>query len=150
MEKFKCRFPMQVRFQDTDQQGHVFFGTYFTYFDEGLSAYLRAIGYGYKKLPELGIDLIYVDARCQYKSAAYFEEILHVHTRVANIGNSSLTFEFAIFEEQTDRLVATGQITAVTVEHGTYRTVRVPDPIRQAVQAFEGTQVHRETGTQGR
>jgi len=139
MEKFKFYYPIPVRFQDTDLQGHVFFGTYFTYFDEGLSAYLRAIGYGYKNLPELGIDLIYVEARCQYKSAAYFEEILHVHTRIAHIGNSSITFEFAIFEEQSDRLVATGQITAVAVAHGTYQTVRVPDPIRQAVQAYEGT-----------
>lgn len=138
MEKFKFYYPLPVRFQDTDLQGHVYFGTYFTYFDEGLSAYLRTIGYPYKKLPELGIDLIYVEARCQYKSAAYFEEILHVHTRIANIGNSSITFEFAIFEEQSDRLVATGQITAVTVEPGTYRTVRVPDAIRQAVHAFEG------------
>ena len=37
--------PIQVRYIETDQQGHVFFGHYLTYFDVALTEYLKAIDY---------------------------------------------------------------------------------------------------------
>jgi len=42
--RFKFSAPVQVRYGETDMQGHVFFGYYFTYFDVGLVEYLRATG----------------------------------------------------------------------------------------------------------
>lgn len=139
MSETKYRFyhPVQVRFADTDAQGHVFFGTYFTYFDEGVSAYLRIIGFPWHKLQESGLDIYYVDAGCQYKGSAVFEDRLHVHTRLARIGNSSLTLECAIYKEADGQLIATGHITSVIVDQETGRPVRVPDELRRQAAAYE-------------
>ncbi|MFQ6015343.1 MAG: acyl-CoA thioesterase [Anaerolineae bacterium] len=137
-QKFKFYHPIQVRFAETDLQGHVFFGEYLTYFDVALTEYLKAIGLRYQDLLELGVDLLYLESRCQYKGRAYFDEVLNVHARIGHIGHSSLTFEFAIYEEQSQRLVTTGQIVAVAVDRETMQSIRVPDELRQAVADFEG------------
>jgi acyl-CoA thioester hydrolase len=113
--RFKFFAPVQVRYLETDMQGHIFFGHYFTYFDIGLIEYLRATGYSYKDFLSEGLDFFYVQADCQYKGRAFFDETLHVHVRVSNIGNTSFTFEFSIFEETVGRPIATGHIVAVAI-----------------------------------
>jgi len=130
--------PVQVRYVETDMQGHVFFGHYFTYFDAGLIEYLRAIGFGYSDFLEAGFDFFYIEANCQYKGRAFFDDVLHVHTRVGKIGNTSFTFDFVIVEQTTERLIATGQIVAVAIDKDARKPVRVPERFRQAVADFEG------------
>ncbi|MEM7029221.1 MAG: thioesterase family protein [Chloroflexota bacterium] len=136
-DKFRFFHPIQVRFADTDAQGHVFFGTYFTYFDEAMAAYMRAIGCPWQSLADLGIDMYYVDANCQFKAPSYFEETLHVYARISRIGNSSVTFEFAIHKQADDQAVATGQLVSVVVDLESSQSTIVPEKIRSAVSAYE-------------
>jgi acyl-CoA thioester hydrolase len=139
--QYQYRFfhPIHVRFIETDQQGHVFFGHFLTYFDVALTEYLKAIGYGYDKFLEAGVDFYYVESLCQYHDRAFFDEILHVHARIGKIGNSSFTFEFSIFEPEDQRFIATGHIVAVAVDPATTKPIRAPESLRQAVDLFEGT-----------
>jgi len=130
--------PIRVRFAETDMQGHVFFGNYFTYFDVAAMAYMRAIGYGYYTMIEEGVDMVYASTRCDYKDRAFFDETLHVFARVAQIGNTSLHFAFDIREAQSRRQVAQGKIVAVTVDAQELHPIPVPATLRKAVAAFEG------------
>ena len=134
---FKFFTPIRVRYVETDMQGHVFFGHYFTYFDVGLIEYLKAVGYKYNDFLIEGMDFFYVEAQCQYKGRAFFEETLHVHTRVRDVGNSSFTFEFSVYEEATGRPIATGRIVAVAVDKETGKPAKVPERFRKAVADFE-------------
>lgn len=136
--KYRYQFPLQVRYADTDAQGHVFFGNYLTYLDEASGGYFRAIGFSWQRMQELGLDIFYVDAGCQYKGSATFEDLLHIHTRMARIGNTSFTIEGVIYKAGEETPIASGHITAVMVNPQTRRPVRVPDELRQAVAAFEG------------
>lgn len=144
--KYRFHFPIQVRYADTDGQGHVFFGNYFTYFDEACGAYLRAIGYPWKKLAGMGLDIFYVAANCQYKGSATYEDILHVHARMAAIGNTSFTIECEIVKVGGDRLIASGQITAVVVDPKIRKPTSVPDELRQAAADYEGVDFVQERG----
>ncbi len=137
MDKYKFFLPLRVRFVETDLQGHVFFGNYLTYFDEALSEYLQAVGYTYKDFLAAGVDFFYIHSECDYKSRAFFQDVLHIHARVGQIGNSSIPFEFAAYKAETDELVATGKIVAVTVDPQTKKTVRVPDGFRDAVARYQ-------------
>ena len=137
--RYRFHYPLQVRFADTDAQGHVFFGTYFTYLDEGLMAYLRNLGFPVRALLKMGVDMFYVDAHCQFKASATFEEMLHVHARIGRIGNSSLTAELAIYKAENGELLATGELTAVIIDVETRRPVPVPDKLRAAIASYEGT-----------
>jgi len=133
----KYYFPIQVRFAETDLQGHVFFGNYLIYFDEAVSGYMRAIGCTYNDFRAAGADVLYVHSECDYISRAFFEEILHVYATAAHIGNTSITFECAAHKASTHELVARGKIVAVTVDETTREKVRVPEVFRRAVAAFE-------------
>ncbi|NIO68588.1 MAG: hypothetical protein GTN71_05965, partial [Anaerolineae bacterium] len=104
----------------------------------GLTEYMHAIGFSYQDLLAMGLDMFYVASDCQYQGRAYFDEVLHVHTRIGEMGNSSFTFQFAIYEKESDRLVTTGQIVAVVVDPETQKPVRVPQELRQAVREYEG------------
>ncbi len=142
--KYTYRFfhPIQVRYIETDQQGHVFFGHYLTYFDVALTEYLKAIDYDYSQFLQAEVDFFYVESLCQYHDRAFFDDILQVHARVAKIGNSSFTFEFAIFEAASQRFVANGHIVAVAVDRSTSRPVPAPEGFRRAVARFEGSEAH--------
>ncbi|MEJ2363281.1 MAG: thioesterase family protein [Deltaproteobacteria bacterium] len=129
--------PIQVRFIETDQQGHVFFGHFLTYFDVALTEYLKAIDFSYDKFLQAGVDFYYVESHCQYLDRAFFDEILHVHACVDKIGNTSFTFDFSIFESETQRFIANGHIVAVAVDSSTSKPIRAPERFRQAVARFE-------------
>ena len=138
MEKFKFFEPLRVRFQDTDLQGHVYFGTLLTYFDEGLTGYMHALKCTYADLKNAGVDMFYIHTECDFKSEAFFEEVLNIHVRTGKLGNSSVVFEFAAFKVHNDELVATGNIIAVIVDPQTKKPVRVPEVFREAVAQYEG------------
>ena len=140
-QKHKFYHALQVRYLEVDAQRHVFFGHYLTYFDVALMAYMRAIGYTYQDMTALGVDMFYVEASCQYRGRARFDDLLHVHTRIGHIGNTSFTFEFVIHKQPTDELIATGKIVAVAVDVKTEKPVRVPNELRKAVARFEGEPV---------
>ena len=148
MTRFRFYHPIRVRYVEVDAQHHVYFGHYLTYFDVALLEYMRAIGYDYNEMVSGGVDMFYVDASCQYKGRARFDDVLHVHARIGHIGNTSFTFEFAAYRADSrrsvgppgapdDALVATGQIVAVAVDIETETPVRVPDGLREAVARFE-------------
>jgi acyl-CoA thioester hydrolase len=137
-QKFKFYTPVKVRFDDTDLQGHVYFGQYYSFFDEGIEGYLAAIGYEYQAMLHDNTDFLYVESHCTYKSSAKWPEILNVYTRIGHIGRRSLRFDFEITAQNDNRLVATGYIAAVTANRNTFTPHAVPDGMRQAVAAYEG------------
>ncbi len=137
--KFKFFHPVRVRFYETDAQGHVFFGNHLNFFDVGLIEYMRAIGMDYANMENSGVGMFFVNADCQYKGRARFDDLLHVHTRISHIGNTSFTFEFAIYKQPTELLISTGSITAVAVDAKTEQPIPVPGELREAIARFEGS-----------
>lgn len=136
-EPYRYATSLRVRFHETDLQGHVNFAWYLQYFDVALTGYLAELGYSYRQMLAQGLDLFYVNACATYHSPSYFDETLRIHCRLGHIGNTSLRFDFQIFCQEDGRLVATGEITAITAEPETKQKTRVPDHLRQAVAAYE-------------
>ena len=131
--KYPFSFPVRVRFADTDLQGHVFFGHYFTYCDEGFMAYLDEVGYSWGKLADMGLELYYVESSCQFKGRAFFADILNVNTRIAELGRSAMTAEMMISKSNRDEIVAIGRITAVMVSTKTGKSTAIPADLREAI-----------------
>jgi len=136
-QKPKYYYPLRVRYAETDAQCRVFFGNYLTYFDVALAEYMRAIGYTYQDMMAAGVDMFYVEAACQYKGPAHFDDLLHVHACLAHIGNTSFTFAFSVYKQPGDELISTGKIVAVAVDMATEKPIRVPDALREAAARFE-------------
>ena len=120
-------FPMHVRFADTDALGHTFFGSYFTYMDEALMAYID----------ELGFALFYVDSGCQFKGPSFFGDRLNVHARISQIGNSSLTADMSVVRENDRKVLADGYIKGVLVDTRTAASTRIPEAFRTAIATYQ-------------
>ncbi len=134
-------YTMRVRFRDTDMQGHVYFGNYFVFCDEALSAYMRHIGMPWQEMVERGTDIFYVHASCDYVGSARFEDDIHVETRISRFGTSSFSSTF-VMKNDRDETLAKATLTSVCVDPTTRRKMPVPDWFRQAVEEHESQAAH--------
>lgn len=128
---------MQVRFADTDAQGHVYFANYLVYCDEALAAYMRHIGCPWQDLVRDGVDMFYVASNCAYRGSARFEDIVTIETRISTIGNTSVTSTYVI-RGPDGGLIAEAELTSVCVDVASRAPVRVPDRLREVVARSEG------------
>lgn len=129
-------YTMRVRFRDTDMQGHVYFGNYFVFCDEALSAYMREVGAPWQEMVARGTDMFYVNANCDYLGSARFEDDLHIETRISRFGASSFTSTFAVRDEDGG-ILAKASLTSVCVDPKTREKTEVPRWFREAVTAYE-------------
>ena len=133
----RFQLPIQVRFADTDAQGHTFFGSYFTYMDEAFMAYLTELGFPWSALVAQGLGVFYVDSGCQFKGPSFFGDLLQVHTAITHLGNSSLAAEMTMVRESDQSIVAIGYIKGVLVDSHTEQSTRLPDDLRAAVAGYQ-------------
>lgn len=127
---------IQIRFSDTDSNGHVFFGNYLTYFDIALLELIKAVNYDFNRFRENELNFYYAEALTRFKASAFFDEILNVHAEISRFGNTSFTINFLVFEQKSDRFICSGHIVAVVVDLKTYKPVSVPQEFKDAIKAF--------------
>jgi acyl-CoA thioester hydrolase len=137
-EQFWFFFPFRVRYSEIDGQGVVFNAHYLTYFDTSITEYFRALGYDqYVDSRKTGIDFHVVKSLIEYKAPVLFDWELDVGARVARIGNTSLTFELAIFLKGNNEALVTGEIVWVYTDQKTHRPVPIPQSMRDLIATRE-------------
>lgn len=110
----------------------VYYANYFVWFEVARTEYFRALGAEYKKMEESGYYLPVVNASCDYRYPARYDDLVRIETRVSDIKNSTLKFTYKMFIGE--RLVASGSsLHAFVNKHG--KPVRMPDSIRDILQA---------------
>ncbi|MBU7045559.1 MAG: acyl-CoA thioesterase [Theionarchaea archaeon] len=119
---------VRVRFSETDLAGWVYYGNYFVYFEVGRSHMYRELGYTYNDLAEKGILLPVVEAHCEYKHPARYDDVLEVCTRISEVREKSLKTECEVYNERGILLVK-GYCIQVCVDGG-----RGPCPFPEVFQ----------------
>ncbi|WP_137289793.1 acyl-CoA thioesterase [Natronorubrum halophilum] len=137
--EFQPVFENRVRFAETDQQGIVFYGEYFTFQDETVSQFFREIDYSYERMAADGWQVHVVNAELNYRDAAEFGDVLVNELRVAEMGTASIAFEYRVKRSADGRLLADGSVTQVAVDLETEEPIAVPEEFREAVAAFQGS-----------
>ena len=103
---------VRVRWSECDPAGIVHFANYLTYFELGCIDYLRSRGadwrairrrYGYVGFPR-------VEAHARYKAPARYDDLIAVHTRVADVARKVVTFEFQIYRQADGALLTEGHV----------------------------------------
>jgi acyl-CoA thioester hydrolase len=132
---FKVLRPMQTRWMDNDQYGHVNNVAYYSYFDSAVNGYLmEATGKDTSKLGAIGIV---AETGCRYLKELSFPERLHVGLRLEKLGNSSVIYQLAVFREGEQDAAAVGRFVHVYVDRQTRRPVPIPPEIRQVLEALQ-------------
>ncbi|SVC09104.1 uncharacterized protein METZ01_LOCUS261958 [marine metagenome] len=137
---FRFMTPVRVRWMECDAQGIVYNGAYLGYLEIGQAEYYRNLGFAIYIIPQSGyFDFAVVKSTQEFKAPAKVDEIIELHVRVSNIGNTSLTLNLEIYPEGSDRLLTSVETVYVGYDAATETSRPVPDAIRQLVTQFEET-----------
>ena len=132
---FKFSAFTRVGFSDTDAQGIVYYGRYMPYFDLARVEYLRALDL--LRTDPQGEQFVARALQVEYLAPARFDDELEIDVRIARIGTSSVTFEWAAYL-QSEVLAAKAAQTVVLVDLSKHEPGRVPGWWREKIRAFEG------------
>ena len=137
---FRFMTSVRVRWMECDAQGIVYNGAYLGYLEIGQAEYYRNLGFAIYIIPQSGyFDFAVVKSTQEFKSPAKVDEIIELHVRVSNIGNTSLTLNLEIYPESGDRLLTSIETVYVGYDAATESSRPVPDAIRKLVTHFEET-----------
>lgn len=108
---------LRVRYQETDQMGVVYHANYLVWMEVGRSDYLRKLGMPYTTFEENKIYLPVIKLFAEYKSPAFYDDMIKVVTRVASLKEVKITFHYDIFQESDQLLLAAGETEHAFMNH---------------------------------
>ena len=124
---------MRVYWEDTDAGGVVFYANYLKFFERARTEWLRSLGFGQQALREqTGAIFVVADTRVQYRRPARLDDVLDVSVELREAGRASMLIAQAA--RRGDELIAEGEIRIGCVAAGTFRPIRIPIPILEALQ----------------
>ncbi len=128
---FKVLRPIQTRWLDNDQYGHVNNVMYYAYFDTAVNGWLmEATGVNTAQLDVIGLV---AETSCKFFKAVSFPEQLYAGLRLQKLGNSSVIYEIGLFRGNETELVALGKFVHVYVDARSRQSVPIPATIRTAL-----------------
>lgn len=108
---------LKVRYAETDQMGVAYHANYFVWFEVGRVEMLRELGVAYRQMEaEDDTHIVVVEARCQYKRAARYDDELWIRTRVAEARTRTFRFSYEVLRGATGELLATGETAHVVCD----------------------------------
>ena len=127
--------PIPTRWMDNDHYGHVNNVAYYSYFDTAVNGFLiDATGTDIRELDAIGIV---AESGCQFLKAVSFPDTIHAGLAVTRLGNSSVSYEIALFRENDEDACAVGRFVHVYVDRHTRRPVPIPAAIRDVVDELK-------------
>jgi acyl-CoA thioester hydrolase len=123
-----------VRYAETDQMGRAHHMQYLAWFELGRTDLLRAAGVAYSEIEREGVRLPVSNVDVEYRSAVGYDELVDVHTRVADVRSRTITFTYVAVRAETGEVLATGSTRLVCTDE-TGKPRRIPAPI---VKVLEG------------
>ena len=71
---------VRVRYAETDKMGVVYYANYFVWFEVGRADLLRSAGWTYREMGIEGFALPVIEAHCQYRQSARYDDELEIRT----------------------------------------------------------------------
>ncbi|MDH7515482.1 MAG: thioesterase family protein [Bacteroidota bacterium] len=131
-------YPFRVRSFHVDRQNVVHNVWYFFFLEEARVEYLRSVGFPIDDASFVGRDKFLVAHNaCSYHTPALFDDALVIRTRVARVGNTSLSFEHIIEHAETGRIIAEATHVLVHVDAATERPAPLSENLRKCIEKYE-------------
>jgi acyl-CoA thioester hydrolase len=127
-------FPVRVYFEDTDAGGIVYHANYLKFAERARTEMLRLLGHDqFDLLAQLDIGFTVRRCEVDYLAPARLDDALEVRTRLLDVRGASLRLAQTVSRGGT----ALAQLTLrIACMHRSGRAVRMPDPIRSALEAL--------------
>ena len=107
---------LRVRYAETDQMGVVYYADYFVWFEVGRTDWLRQTGWTYRDMERDGISLPVIEAHCEYRQPALYDEEITVVTRATLITPVRIRFNYEVTRGGHDTVAAFGHTMHAAVD----------------------------------
>ena len=100
---------MRVRYAETDQMGVVYYANYFVWFEVGRTDLLRDAGWSYREMELEGIALPVIEAHCEYRQSARYDDELEIRTTGSQLSPVRVAFDYEVVRPSDAATIATGR-----------------------------------------
>jgi acyl-CoA thioester hydrolase len=121
---------IRVRYAETDQMGVVYYANYFIWFEVARTNWLRDTGTTYRDMEAAGVSLPVIEAHCEYRRPARYDDEVEIRTRATLLTPVRLRFDYELVVPGDAQPAATGH----TVHAGldpSGRPCRLPARVRE-------------------
>lgn len=89
-----------VRYQETDMMGIVHHSVYPIWFEEARTNFIKELGISYSEIENNGVMLPVSKLNCKYIKPSLYEDSLIIHTKIKNLTNVKIEFEYKVFKNE--------------------------------------------------
>ena len=120
---------MRVRYAETDQMHVVYYANYLVWFEVGRTDWLRETGWSYREMEADGVGLPVIEAHCEYRQPARYDDEIEVVTRARLLTPVRIRFDYEVIRRADGVVVAVGHTVHAAVDPAG-RPCRLPDRVR--------------------
>jgi acyl-CoA thioester hydrolase len=107
----------------------VYHANYFVWFEVGRCDLLRSLGQTYRTIEAAGLMLPVIEAQCDYRRSARYDDELTIHTSGKLLSSARIRFDYEV-RRAKDTVVAIGRTVHAAVNRDG-RPVRLPAAVRE-------------------
>jgi acyl-CoA thioester hydrolase len=132
---FLSETTIRVRYGETDKMGYLYYGHYAEYFEVSRTDMIRSLGLTYREIEEKGIIMPVRSLKVDFKSPAYYDELLTVKSCLNILPVIKLDIDYEIHNSKK-QLICTGNTVLVFVDAATGKPRRAPEFFISAVAGY--------------
>jgi acyl-CoA thioester hydrolase len=133
-KSFKTAF--RVTWADTDAAQVVHYSNYFRFFEKAEEEFYRHLGFTFKEFHAKGLWLPRVEACCQYRKPARFNDLIEVELTIEELKEKSIKYSLKIFNKESAVLLAEGHMVVVAADKQTQKATEIPSEIVEKLKPF--------------
>lgn len=126
--------PIQIRFNDVDQMGHINNAVIMEYFDLGKSNYFTAVGIP----PEVNdFTVMVVHFEVDFHHQILYHDDIAVTTHISRFGNKSLEVTQQVVNQKTGEACATCKTVMAGYQRSTHSSTPIPEELKERMRQFD-------------
>ena len=120
---------VRVRYAETDKMGVVYHSNYFVWFEVARTDLLRNNGSTYKDMEAEGFSLPVIEAHCEYKQPARYDDELEIRVEAALVSPARVRFSYEVVRASDAQTLVTGHTVHASIDRDG-RPTRLPDRVK--------------------
>jgi acyl-CoA thioester hydrolase len=113
--------------------GVVYYANYFVWFEVGRTEWLRETGWSYREMEADGIALPVIEAHCEYRQPARYDDEVEIATRATLLTPVRIRFDYEVMRAADGVLSAAGHTIHAAVD-GEGKPRRLPARVREILE----------------
>ena len=124
------RTSVRVRYAETDRMGVVYYANYLVWFEVGRTEWLREAGWNYRAMERDGISLPVIEAHCEYRLPARYDDEIEIRTRATLLTPVRVRFDYDVMRAGDEAITASGHTVHAALD-ASRRPCRLPERVRE-------------------